>query len=142
MNNFFDLTKKSFFILLILIILNAKIKTAAIKPGKSVVPNECGSLGQNNPLRLLDCSIFKLDKGMCCLLTITKTSSDEDDGVLSQEEYFQTACIVLQKINAQIINETTQEYKSLGGDVLIECSQLYLQKSLIFILLMLTIILL
>ena len=142
MKHFLSFTKRFFLVFLILINLNVKIKTATVAPGKSVVPNECSSLGQNNPLRLLDCSIFKLDKGMCCLLTITKTSSDEDDGVLSQEEYFQTACIVLQKINAQIINETTQEYKALGGDVLIECSQLYLQKSLIFILLMLTIILL
>ena len=141
MNHFSDLTKKSFFILLILIILNAKIKTAAIKPGKSVVPNECGSLGQNNPLSLLDCSIFKLDKGMCCLLTITKTRTDEVDGVLSKEEYYETACIILQKINAQIINETTQEFKSLGGDVLIECSQLYIYKSFILISIILSILL-
>ena len=141
MNHFSNLIKKSFFVFLILIILNAKIKTAAIKPGKSVVPNECGSLGQNNPLRLLDCSIFKLDKGMCCLLTITKTSTDEDDGVMSKEEYYETACIILQKINAQIINETTQEFKSLGGDVLIECSQLYIYKFFILISIILSILL-
>ena len=132
MKHFSNLIRKSFFIFLILISLNSKIKTATISPGKSVVTNECGSLGQNNPLSLLDCSIFKLDKGMCCLLTITRTSTDEDDGVLSNEEYFLTACIVLQKINAQIINETTQEFKSLGGD-LIECSQLYIYKSFILI---------
>ena len=141
MKNFLSFTKRFFLVFLILINLNVKIKTATVAPGKSVVPNECSSLGQNNPLRLLDCSIFKLDKGMCCLLTITKTSTDEDDGVMSKEEYYETACIILQKINAQIINETTQEFKSLGGDVLIECSQLYIYKSFILISLILSILL-
>ena len=110
--------------------------------GKSVVANECGSLGQNNPLRLLDCSIFKLDKGMCCLLTITKSRSAEEEGVVQSEEYYETACIVLQRIDAQIINTTSIQYKYLGGDVLIECYQLYIHKSFIYITLILGILLL
>ena len=112
----------------ILIFLSGYIKSATVSPGKSVVDNQCSSLGKNNPLRLLDCSIFKLDKGMCCLLTITKTNKDFEDGVVSNEEYYQTACIVLEKINADIINSTTIQYKQLGGDVLIECSQKYIKK--------------
>ena len=116
----------------ILIFLNRYVNSATVSPGKSVVPNQCSSLGDNNPLRLLDCSIFKLDKGMCCLLTITKTNKDFEDGVLSNEEYYQTACIVLEKINADIINSTTIQYKQLGGDVLIECSQKYIKKFFIY----------
>ena len=116
----------------ILIFLNRYVNSANVSPGKSVVANQCSSLGDNNPLRLLDCSIFKLDKGMCCLLTITKTNKDFEDGVLSNEEYYQTACIVLEKINADIINSTTIQYKQLGGDVLIECSQKYIKKFFIY----------
>ena len=112
----------------IMFVLNRYVNSATVSPGKSVVPNQCSSLGDNNPLRLLDCSIFKLDKGMCCLLTITKTNKDFEDGVVSNEEYYQTACIVLEKINADIINSTTIQYKQLGGDVLIECSQKYIKK--------------
>ena len=122
-------------------LLNGYINSASVSPGKSVVANQCSSLGDNNPLRLLDCSIFKLDKGMCCLLTITKTSKDEDDGVVSNEEYYQTACIVLEKINADIINETTIQYKQLGGDVLIECSQKYINKFFIYLVIILSLLL-
>ena len=116
----------------ILIFFNKYVNSATVSPSKSVVPNQCSSLGNNNPLRLLDCSIFKLEKGMCCLLTITKTSKDFEDGVVSNEEYYQTACIVLEKINADIINSTTIQYKQLGGDVLIECSQKYIKKFFIY----------
>ena len=135
------------FILQILIFLNilkfyGKINTASVTIGKSIVTNECGSLGENNPLQLLDCSIFKLEKGLCCLLTITKTQKKEDEGVLQNEEYYETACIILDKIDAKTINETSIEYKSLGGDVLIECSQLYIYKSFIYITLILSILLL
>ena len=102
--------------------------------GESIVPNQCSSLGKNNPLRLLDCSIFQLDKGMCCLLTITNTVKEiDEDGVEGQKEYYETACIVLERIDAQIINSTTAQYKNLGQDVLIECSQLYIDKFFILI---------
>ena len=126
----------NFTFLIFLIILNfyGKVQNASYEIGKSVVPNQCSSLGENNPLRLLDCSIFQLEKGMCCLLTITKTKTDiDDDGVEGKVEYYETACIILEKIDAQIINQTTTQYKNLGGDVLIECSQIYIHKSFILI---------
>ena len=118
-----------------------KINTASVEIGKSVVDNECSSLGQNNPLQLLDCSIFKLEKGLCCLLTITKTKKEVEEGVTQNEEYYETACIILNKIDAKTINETSIEYKKFGGDVLIECSQLYIYKSFIYIKLILIILL-
>ena len=133
----------SIFIFYNIIDFYGKVNMASVEIGKSVVPNQCSSLGTNNPLRLLDCSIFQLSKGMCCLLTITKTKKDiDDDGVESLVEYFETACIVLEKIDAQIINKTTIEYKNLGGDVLIECSQEYFNKSFLIILIIFTIIIL
>ena len=99
----------------------------SVEIGESIVPNQCSSLGKNNPLRLIDCSIFKLDKGMCCLLTITtKIPKLDEEGVRYFEEVYDTACIILEKIDAQVINATTIQYKSLGDDVLIECSQFYL----------------
>ena len=139
---------KQIFILILPIIIifyiiefYGKVNMASVEIGKSVVPNQCSSLGTNNPLRLLDCSIFTLSKGMCCLLTITNTKKDIDaDGVESMVEYFETACIILEKIDAQIINKTTNDYKYLGGDVLIECSQEYLNKSIIFTIIFFTII--
>ena len=129
------------FLFYILIFLSGYVKSATVSPGQSVVDNQCSSLGKNNPLRLLDCSIFKLDKGMCCLLTITKTKVDFEDGVVSNEEYYETACIVLEKINADIINSTTLQYKRLGGDVLIECSQKYIKKFIIYMTIILSILL-
>ena len=101
--------------------------TANVEIGESIVPNQCSSLGKNNPLRLIDCSIFKLKKGMCCLLTITnKVQRVDEEGVKYLEEVYDTACIILEKIDAQVINSTTLEYKKYGDDVLIECSQFFL----------------
>ena len=124
-----------FIILLSLIQQKGKINNANVKIGQAIVPNECSSLGLNNPLRLLDCSIFKLEKGLCCLLTITiKENMTDCDGedVCQTEEIFKTACIVLSKKDSKIINETSSKYKSLG-DVLIECSQDYIPNSIIFV---------
>ena len=113
---------------IILIYFKGNVNAADVEIGKSVVPNQCSSLGENNPLRLIDCSIFKLDKGMCCLLTITNNvEKTDEDGVQYFEEVYSTACIILQKIDAQVINSTTIEYKKYGDDVLIECSQLYIK---------------
>ena len=65
---------------------------------------------------------------MCCLLTITNNvEKTDEDGVQYFEEVYSTACIILQKIDAQVINSTTIEYKKYGDDVLIECSQLYIK---------------
>ena len=126
--------KISLFIILFFIDSFMKVNMASVEIGEAIIDNQCSSLGKNNPLRLLDCSIFQLEKGMCCLLTITKTRTEvNDDGVESQEEYFKTACIILEKIDAKIINDTTIQYKDLGGDVLIECSQFYINKYFIFI---------
>ena len=126
----------NFIIFLSLIEYKGKIYNATIPVGKAVVPNECSSLGTNNPLRLLDCSIFKLDKGLCCLLTITTIDNETDceDELCSHEEIFKTACIVLPKKDSKIINETSMKYKSLG-DVLIECSQNNIDNSFIYIVL-------
>ena len=113
---------------IILIYFKGNVNAADVEIGKSVVPNQCSSLGENNPLRLIDCSIFKLDKGMCCLLTITNNvEKTDEDGVQYFEEVYSTACIILQKIDAQVINSTTIEYKKYGDDVLIECCQLYIK---------------
>ena len=124
-------------ILLFYTIINhqGKVKGADITVGKSVITNECGTLGTNNPLRLLDCSIFKLSKGMCCMLTITLTEIYEEDGVQQIWETYKTACIVLEQYNAKVIKEATTEYKKLGGDVLIECNQNYLSVLYIYLLL-------
>ena len=126
-NNFYK--NKIFLIFfIILIYFKGNVNAADVEIGKSVVPNQCSSLGENNPLRLIDCSIFKLDKGMCCLLTITNNvEKTDEDGVQYFEEVYSTACIILQKIDAQVINSTTIEYKKYGDDVLIECSQLYIK---------------
>ena len=132
-----------FSIIIFICFFYGKVNMAEVIVGKSVVANECGSLGQNNPLRLLDCSIFKLDKGICCLLTITKTKKSKEEDVVQTEEYYETACIILERIDAQVINATSREYNYLGGDVLIECSQLYISnKFFIYITLMLSIFLL
>ena len=132
------------FFIILLINFYWKVNIASYKIGQSIVPNQYSSLGKNNPLRLLDCSIFQLEKGMCCLLTITKTRTDidDDDDVEGKVEYYETACIFLEKIDAQIINSTTTQYKNLGGDVLIECSQLYIDKYYILITLFFAILLL
>ena len=138
MKNCFNL-----FIFLYIIDSIEKVSMANVAIGKSIIPNQCSSLGENNPLRLLDCSIFILNKGMCCLLTITKTRDEIDEtGVEYKEEYFETACIILNKIDAKIINETTIQYKHLGGDVLIECSQFYINKYFIFMTIMVVVLLL
>ena len=125
------------FIIFLTLLNHGKINSVTIPVSKSVVPNECSSLGINNPLRLLDCSIFKLDKGLCCLLTITNsnvTDIDIEDDVLQHEEIFRTACIILPKKDSKIINETSMRYKNLG-EVLIECSQDYINntKNMIFV---------
>ena len=115
--------------------LQGEVLGADVTVGKSVITNECGTLGTNNPLRLLDCSIFKLSKGMCCMLTITLTETIEEDGVQSIQETYKTACIILEEYNAKIIRQATTEYKKLGGDVLIECNQNYISVLYIYLLL-------
>ena len=133
----FYLKNNLIFPFLLLILFNTKTteKYSDVTSGTAVIPNECSTLGANNPLRKLDCSIFKLSKGMCCLLTITTSNEEtDDDGVTSIVESYKTACIIMQKLDAKSIKTATQQYKYLG-DVLIECSQEYYRYSLVFMLL-------
>ena len=133
MNNLKSKDKFNLLFFIIFFILIVLLNAASVEIGKAIVPNQCSSLGENNPLRLIDCSIFKLDKGMCCLLTITnKVQKIDEDNVKYLEEVYDTACIILEKIDAQVINSTTLQYKSYGDDVLIECSQFFL-KSFIYL---------
>ena len=112
---------------------------ADITVGTAVVTNECSSLGSNNPLRLKDCSIFKLKKGMSCMLTITKTETIEVDGVQSMVESYRTACIILEKMDAATRKKITNEFnKKLEGDVLVECHQNYVSILNVYILLLAT----
>ena len=94
-----------FFLILVIFLNNQhKVKLSSVTIGTAIVPNQCSTLGSNNPLRLLDCSIFQLPSGMCCLLTITTTDEEtDDDGVTSMVEHYKSACIILPKINAKII---------------------------------------
>ena len=108
----FYLKNNLIFPFLILILFNTKTteKYTDVTPGVAVIPNECSTLGANNPLIKLDCSIFKLSKGMCCLLTITTSDEETDeDGVTSIVEYYKTACIIMQKLDAKSIKTATQQ---------------------------------
>ena len=126
-----------FSILLLLAILcnDGGVLGADITPGTSVITNQCSTLGSNNPLRLLDCSIFKLSKGMCCMMTVTTSETVEVDGVQSIEESYKTACIILEKYDAETIRKLTNQYKKVVGDVLIECNQVFLSVTYIYLLL-------
>ena len=133
------LTKNNIFLIILFLLLlynEGRVLGADITPGTSVIANECGTLGSNNPLRLLDCSIFKLSKGMCCMLTITLSELvTDDDGVQSYEQSYKTACITVEKYDAAIIRQATNDFKKLGGDVLIECKQNYLSVLYIYFIL-------
>ena len=122
-----NIEKLNPFFFIILFALINKLNSASVEIVKAVVPNQSSSWGENNPLRLIDCSIFKLDKGMCCLLTITnKVQKVDEENIRYLEEVYFTACIILEKIDAQVINSTTIQYKKYGDDVLIECSHFFL----------------
>ena len=127
-----------FLIMLFFLLYNeGGVLGADITPGTSVITNQCSTLGSNNPLRLLDCSIFKLSEGMCCMLTITLSEfvTDEDTGIQSYQESYKTACIILEKYDAAVIKKATNDYKKLGGDVLIECKQNYISVLYIYFIL-------
>ena len=111
----------------------SQVYGADISVGKAIITNECGTLGSNNPLRLLDCSIFKMSNGMCCMLTVTTTEIVEQDGVQSILESYKTACIILEEYSADVIRKMTNRYKKFVGDVLIECSQRYLKQLYIYL---------
>lgn len=77
--------------------------------GTPIIPNECGSLGSNNPVQAKDCQTFKLSTGYCCYLTVTKES----------KAY--TACITSPNNNPKKKAELINQYSYLSGDILIEC---------------------
>ena len=88
--------------------------------GTPIIPNECGSLGSNNPMIAKDCQTFKLSSGYCCYLTITVTEKDPATGNDINVE--RTACIISPNNNPKKKAELINKFSYLNGDVLIECS--------------------
>ena len=87
--------------------------------GEPIIPNQCGSLGSNNPMIAKDCQTFKLSSGYCCFLTITFTKINEKGDEIRVER---TACIISPNNNPKKKAELIKKYDYLNGDVLIECS--------------------
>ena len=117
-----------------------KIKNATLHAGKSIVPNECSSLGQNNPLRILDCSIFQYSDGYCCFLTITiqqNTMECDEESICATEEVSETACLKLSETDSKTKNKRADEFKKLyknqNVSVLIECSGTYIYSYIILV---------
>lgn len=88
--------------------------------GTPIIPNECGSLGSNNPMIAKDCQTFKLSSGYCCYLTITVTEKDPTTG--NDIDVERTACIISPNNNPKKKAELINKFSYLNGDVLIECS--------------------
>lgn len=86
--------------------------------GEPIIPNQCGSLGKNNPMIAKDCQTFKLASGYCCFLTITLTQKNEKGENIGVEK---TACIISPNNNPKKKAELIKKYDYLNGDVLIEC---------------------
>ena len=87
--------------------------------GEPIIPNQCGSLGSNNPMIAKDCQTFKLSSGYCCFLTITFTQINEKGDEIRVER---TACIISPNNNPKKKAELINKFSYLNGDVLIECS--------------------
>ena len=87
--------------------------------GEPIIPNQCGSLGSNNPMIAKDCQTFKLSSGYCCFLTITFTQKKKKGDEIRVER---TACIISPNNNPKKKAELIKKYDYLNGDVLIECS--------------------
>ena len=88
--------------------------------GTPIIPNECGSLGSNNPMIAKDCQPFKLSSGYCCYLTITVT--EKDPTTANDIDVERTACIISPNNNPKKKAELINKFSYLNGDVLIECS--------------------
>ena len=88
--------------------------------GTPIIPNECGSLGSNNPMIAKDCQTFKLSSGYCCYLTITVTEKDPTTG--NDIDVERTACIISPNNNPKKKAELINKFSYLNGDALIECS--------------------
>ena len=114
------------FLLLLLTILNI-INNADVNVDMLAVPNECSSLGGNNPLIAKDCQVYEFTKKYCCMLTITYKSDDSDDVV-------KTSCIKLDSISNSAKTTRVNYYKELFSnysiDVLIECYGRFITKNI------------
>ena len=108
--------------LTIVSILLTSIKSEPVF-GKPIIPNQCGSLGQNNPMIAKDCQTFKLSTGYCCFLTITLTEINEKGDEVNVEK---TACIVSPNNDPKKKAELIKKYDYLNGDVLIECPSTFI----------------
>ena len=114
------------FLLLLLTILNI-INNADVDVDMLAVPNECSSLGGNNPLIAKDCQVYEFTKKYCCMLSITYKHEDSDDEV-------KTSCIKLDSISNSAKTTRVNYYKELFSnysiDVLIECYGRFITKNI------------
>lgn len=115
------------FLLLLLTILNI-INNTDVDVDMLAVPNECSSLGGNNPLIAKDCQVYEFTKKYCCMLTITFKNDDSDDLV-------KTACIKLDSISnsaktTRVNYYKNDHFKNESIDVLIECYGRFITKNI------------
>ena len=114
------------FLLLLLTILNI-INNADVNVDMLAVPNECSSLGGNNPLIAKDCQVYEFTKKYCCMLSITYKHEDSDDEV-------KTSCIKLDSISNSAKTDRVNYYKKVFSDynidVLIECNGRFITKNI------------
>ena len=114
------------FLLLLLTILNI-INNADVDVDMLAVPNECSSLGGNNPLIAKDCQVYEFTKKYCCMLSITYKHEDSDDEV-------KTSCIKLDSISNSAKTDRVNYYKKVFSDynidVLIECYGRFITKNI------------
>lgn len=92
--------------------------------GKPIVPNQCGPLGQNNPVKLNDCSIHSKKNANCCLLTTFEDKFIEDqDGEQFFQRLSETACIVLEKSDSKTITKVRKGFRDALDipDLTLEC---------------------
>ena len=102
------------FLLLLLTILNI-INNADVNVDMLAVPNECSSLGGNNPLIAKDCQVYEFTKKYCCMLSITYKHEDSDDEV-------KTSCIKLDSISNSAKTDRVNYYKKVFSDYNIDAS--------------------
>ena len=107
-----------------------------------VIPNECSSLGNNNPLNVMDCKIFTFpnNKQWCCYFTVTNTTSFVDEDTMTTEfiKTKGTACVVLDKISSAAKREKLEVIRTqISGDrMLIQCGSFYLEMKFVLVFLL------
>ena len=96
-----------------------------IEIGESIIPNQCSSLGKNNPLETEECTMFDTREERCCMLSVTKEveEEEEDSVVINIIKVSRTACIILKK--GEKLKDSRKKYKESlsdsSSDVMIEC---------------------